>query len=85
MLPLSTPIIGVDGREVYEIFIPKGTRILTSQLRCNRDPEIWGVDAGEWKPEQWLSPLPQSVLDAKVPGIYSHMCVNYVFQDSVSS
>lgn len=65
----------MNGREVREIFLPKGSRILTSQIHCNRDPEIWGPDASEWKPERWLNPLPQSVLDAKIPGIYSNMCV----------
>jgi hypothetical protein len=33
--------------------------------------EIWGEDAEEFKPERWLSALPQSVSEAKLPGIYS--------------
>ena len=32
-------------------------------------------DALEWKPERWLSPLPQAVIDAHLPGVYSHLYV----------
>lgn len=39
----------------------------------NQDPEIWGPDSGEWKPERWLSPLPDSVLNARIQGVYSHL------------
>ena len=45
-------------------------------MSCNRDPAIWGADARVWKPERWLSPLPDTVTDAKIPGVYSHL---YVF------
>lgn len=72
-MPLSEPITGLDGRPVSEIFIPKGTRIVVSLVHCNRDRAIWGPDADEWKPERWLTGLPDSVADAKVPGIYSHL------------
>jgi cytochrome P450 len=27
----------------------------------------------EYKPERWLSPLPDSVADAALPGVYSQM------------
>ena len=42
-------------------------------LGLNRDKEIWGPDADEWKPERWLQPLPRSVEDAHIPGIYSNL------------
>ena len=73
ILPLSTPVKGLDGRDMHEIFIPNGTLVLISALNSNRNPEIWGPDALEWKPERWLSPLPSSVTDAHIPGIYSHL------------
>ena len=39
----------------------------------NTDPELWGADSYEWKPERWLSPVPQAVVDARIPGVYSHL------------
>ncbi|KAG5634716.1 hypothetical protein H0H81_001005 [Sphagnurus paluster] len=72
-VPLSTPVKGIDGREMHSIMIPKNTKVFISILNANRDPALWGPDAHEWKPERWLSPLPQAVTDAKVPGIYGNL------------
>ncbi|PPQ74553.1 hypothetical protein CVT24_004347 [Panaeolus cyanescens] len=73
ILPLSQPIIGVDGREISEIFVPKGTTVMCGLMASNRNTDIWGPDADEWKPERWLEGLPDSVSDAHLPGIYSHL------------
>ena len=73
VVPLSTPVMGIDGREMHEVVVPKGTTILISILNANRDPAVWGPDACEWKPERWLSPLPDSVIDAPTPGAYSSL------------
>lgn len=73
VVPLSTPIKGHDGSEIQEITIPKNTQITVSILNTNRDPDLWGPDVLEWKPERWLSPLPKAVLEARVPGVYSHL------------
>jgi cytochrome P450 len=81
VLPLSAPITTLSGKTVDEVFVPRGTKMFVSLLHCNTDPEIWGPDAAEWKPERWLSPLPDSVADARVPGIYSHMSVTKSFSD----
>lgn len=72
MLPLSTPIKGVDGQEITQVTVPKNTDVLVSIMSTNRDPTLWGADSHEWKPERWLSPLPDSLLDARIPGVYSH-------------
>ncbi|KAG5634386.1 hypothetical protein H0H81_002149, partial [Sphagnurus paluster] len=64
-VPLLTPVKGFDGREMDSILVPKGTRIFMSLWNANRDVTLWGPDAEEWKPERWLSPLPQTLLDAK--------------------
>ena len=75
-MPLSNPIRGVDGTMIHEIFVPKDTAVVIGILSSNRSKAIWGEDAEEWKPERWLSPLPDSVSEAKVPGIYSNLCVS---------
>ena len=76
VLPLSKPIQGVDGQTISEILVPKGTDIYLGFRACNTNRALWGDDALEWKPERWLSPLPDSVSEAKVPGIYSNLCVS---------
>lgn len=73
VLPLSEPIRGIDGTLMHEIAIPKDTSISVGILACNRNKAIWGEDATEWKPERWLSPLPTSVENAHIPGVYSHL------------
>ena len=79
VLPLSEPICGINGIWMKEIPIPKNTRIVVSIRGCNRNKSIWGEDAHIWKPERWLSPLPESVIDARIPGVYSNMWVDMVF------
>ncbi|KAJ3513699.1 hypothetical protein NMY22_g14961 [Coprinellus aureogranulatus] len=32
-----------------------------------------GPDSYEWKPERWLSPLPDTLANAKIPGVYSNL------------
>ncbi|KAI0713881.1 cytochrome P450 [Earliella scabrosa] len=73
VLPLSTPIRGVDGKQITEIPIPRDTTIFANLRQCNTDPELWGEDADEWKPERWLQPLPHAVEEARVPGIYANL------------
>ncbi|KAI0760478.1 cytochrome P450 [Fomes fomentarius] len=73
VLPLSKPIRGLDGSTIHQIPIPKDTVVIAGLLSSNRNKAIWGEDAMEWKPERWLSPLPEPVTDAKIPGIYSNM------------
>ncbi|KAH9073511.1 cytochrome P450 [Lactarius deliciosus] len=72
VLPLSSPIRDVDGCEVHEIFVPKNTNVFVQIHNLNRDPSIWGANAAEWKPERWLAPLPQSVTDANIQGVYAN-------------
>ena len=73
ILLLSMPLHGVDGQLIYELAIPKGTQVMVGSWICNIDKSLWGEDAEEWKPERWLSPLPQSLIDARIPGVYSHL------------
>jgi len=89
-LPLSSPITGKDGRLMDNINLQKGDSVIVSALNCNRNPAIWGADAEEWKPERWLSPLPETVSENKIPGIYSNLitfagghrsCVGFKFAE----
>ncbi|RXW14179.1 hypothetical protein EST38_g11674, partial [Candolleomyces aberdarensis] len=73
ILPFQKPIKSTEGESLDSIFVPKGSRIMCSLSKCNTDPDIWGPDAHEWKPERWLAPLPNSVQEAHVPGVYSHL------------
>jgi cytochrome P450 len=75
VLPLGSPIEGLDGTQINEIPVPKGTRIFVNIVGCNVDPTIWGNDSHEWKPERWLQQLPGSVSSARIPGVYSNMLV----------
>ncbi|KAF8896616.1 cytochrome P450 [Infundibulicybe gibba] len=73
VLPLANPIRGVDDQEMHQISVPKNTVINLSILNSNRNPAIWGADSYEWKPERWLGSLPETLVDARIPGIYSHL------------
>ena len=75
ILPLSKPVKCTDGRQRSEIFMAKGTNIIVSAFGANCNPGLWGADSYEWKPERWLSPLPEAVVEAHMPGIYSHLRV----------
>ncbi len=73
ILPFSKPVKTTSGSEVTEIVVPNGTTLMLSILGANTNPEIWGEDSYEWKPERWLNPLPEKVGEAHMPGIYSHL------------
>ena len=72
VLPIMEPIRAVDGTVMTEIPIPKGTTVITNLPACNTSKAVWGEDAREWKPERWLQPLPRSVEEAHIPGIYAN-------------
>ncbi|THH06777.1 hypothetical protein EW145_g3848 [Phellinidium pouzarii] len=74
VLPLKWPIKAIDGKtEIKEIHVPKNTNLLISITAANLCKSIWGDDAEVWKPERWLKPLPESVADAHLPGVYSQI------------
>uniref|UniRef100_A0A0W0FPV3 Cytochrome p450 n=1 Tax=Moniliophthora roreri TaxID=221103 RepID=A0A0W0FPV3_MONRR len=73
ILPLAVPVTCPDGSIVTEVALPKNKQLFISILNSNRNSAIWGEDALEWKPERWLEPLPSSVTEANIPGVYSHL------------
>jgi cytochrome P450 len=44
-----------EAGEVELLHLPKGTKLFLSIVGCNRSKEVWGEDAGVWRPERWLS------------------------------
>ncbi|KAF5337020.1 hypothetical protein D9611_002915 [Ephemerocybe angulata] len=89
-LPLSNPIRTMDGKEIQSVYVPKDTLINVPIQAVNEDPGIWGPDSYEWKPERWLSPLPDSVHEARIPGVYSNVmtfiggsraCIGFKFSE----
>ncbi|KAI0333101.1 cytochrome P450 [Cubamyces sp. BRFM 1775] len=73
VLPLSAPVRSIDGSSIESIPVRKGTRILVDIEASNCNKEIWGEDTDEWKPERWLKPLPSTLEEAHIPGVYSHL------------
>ncbi|CAL1702598.1 unnamed protein product [Somion occarium] len=73
VMPLSSPIRGRDGSMITEVPLPKGTDVMVGLLGSNVNPAVWGEDAEVFNPERFLSPLPDSVTDAHVPGVYSNL------------
>lgn len=73
-MPLSEPMRCVDGSYTDSIFVPKGTNVMLAHYSANRNKAVWGSDADQWKPDRWTSgKMPQSVLDAKMPGVYANL------------
>nr|BAK09403.1 cytochrome P450 [Postia placenta] len=90
VLPLSKPMIGVDGSVMSEVPVPEGTLIVLGVLGANTNKARWGADALEWKPERWLSPLPSTLTEAATPGVFSHImtflggkraCIGFKFSE----
>ncbi|KAI0058905.1 cytochrome P450 [Artomyces pyxidatus] len=71
-VPLSEPV-QTSGGAISSLFIPQGTNLLVDVGGVNRDPRIWGADAEEWRPERFLAPLPESVAEARIPGVLSNL------------
>lgn len=79
MLPLSEPVRGRDGSMISQIPLPKNTTVFIGLISANTYKGIWGPDGHQWKPERWLSPLPEAVTESKIPGVYSNLCVQSRF------
>ncbi|KAI3603506.1 cytochrome p450, partial [Moniliophthora roreri] len=73
VVPLGTPVTGTDGSQITEVFFPKGSDVYISLIASNRSEDIWGPDAKEWRPERWLQPLPSTVAEARIPGVYANL------------
>lgn len=54
VLPLSDPIRGRDGKMLHSIFVPQGQTVSIDIMQVNRNKDLFGQDANEFKPERWL-------------------------------
>ncbi|KAF7364386.1 hypothetical protein MSAN_01099300 [Mycena sanguinolenta] len=85
IMPLAKPYIDPQGNSHDSLPIPKGQRIHIPILGIHTDKEIWGEDAGEFRPERWEK-VPDSV--SAIPGVWAnlltffagpHNCIGFRF------
>ena len=79
IMPLSQPFVGTDGTTIKEIPIPAGTSIVIGIQASNLNKNVWGDDVLEFKPERWMSALPETVTESHIPGVYSNLLVPDVY------
>ncbi|KAJ8583434.1 cytochrome P450 [Rhizopogon salebrosus TDB-379] len=72
VLPLSQPITKRSGEVIYELPVPKGTRIVASIAAYNRNKDIWGEDAHIFNPERWLDGIAKEKKATSL-GVYSNL------------
>ncbi|KAJ7250082.1 cytochrome P450 [Mycena haematopus] len=60
VLPLSNPYVDGTGKSHDTLLIPKGLIIHIPIWTVNTDKDIWGDDAGEFKPQRWEN-IPEAV------------------------
>ncbi|KAJ7830482.1 cytochrome P450 [Mycena leptocephala] len=70
VLPLSKPYIDKTGKSHDTLLIPKGQIIRLPILIIHMDPETWGDDAAEFRPERW-----EHIPDASsaVPSVWGNL------------
>ncbi|PPQ72758.1 hypothetical protein CVT24_012798 [Panaeolus cyanescens] len=82
------PLAKVDWKgcgEVNHLRVRKGQRIVVGLGTLNKSEEVWGVDAGEFRPDRW-DDVPEAAIH--VPGVWGNMttflggprsCIGYKF------
>ncbi|KAJ7915756.1 cytochrome P450, partial [Mycena leptocephala] len=71
VMPLSSPVTGVDGTIMDTINVPKGTLCYIAIGASNHDKQVWGEDALEFRPERWVNGKADSVT-TKLCGVYGN-------------
>ena len=67
--PVSVPHAATEDVKFHGYDIPKGTIVFANLYANHRDPEIWGEDVEEFRPERFLSPDETTVVrhEALIP------------------
>ncbi|KAE9396151.1 cytochrome P450 [Gymnopus androsaceus JB14] len=73
VVPLSKPVRGVDGRDITEVILPKGTMVDISIINSNRNTDFWGPMRWSGNPKDGFLPFRILYTNAKIPGVYSHL------------
>ncbi|KAF8754698.1 cytochrome P450 [Rhizoctonia solani] len=77
-LPLQQQVMSSDGKTTMtHVPVKKGMQIYISLDAANRDKQIWGDDANEFRPSRWLEELPLSVKDSNLPSAYSSIGIKF--------
>ncbi|KAJ7501754.1 cytochrome P450 [Mycena galericulata] len=71
VLPLSTPIMGLDGIPINAITVPKSTTVYIAIAAANHNKHIWGADALEFRPQRWTNGKADAVT-TKMCGVYGN-------------
>ncbi|KAJ7124284.1 cytochrome P450 [Mycena epipterygia] len=85
VLPLVTPCVDSEGTSHNSLRIPKGLNIRIPIADVNTDPNLWGTNADEYRPERWEK-VPEAVNG--IPGVWAnlltflagpHNCIGFRF------
>ncbi|KAJ7120737.1 cytochrome P450 [Mycena crocata] len=77
--PIGVPHQSIEDDWYEGYFIPKGTICIPNAWGMNKDPEVYGADVDEFKPERYLdkdgnlAPLPPALADTKDEGHVSYV------------
>lgn len=83
VVPLHDPIRDMKGNVLHELYLKKGTRIMTSITAYNRHPDLWGSEPHIFRPERWLEMKEPEVKFGVYGNLYLRLvpCVNEIADD----
>ncbi|KAL0057874.1 hypothetical protein AAF712_015468 [Marasmius tenuissimus] len=70
VIPLSESFVDLCGQRHDALRVRKGQTIIIPIVAINKDKNLWGEDAEEFKPERWAK-LPEAV--TSIPGAWGNM------------
>ncbi|KAG8878195.1 hypothetical protein FRB98_006327 [Tulasnella sp. 332] len=70
IIPLAFPVVGKDGKEIFELFVRRGDSVRLHNYASNTRKDLWGDDALEFRPERFEK-LPEAVNE--VPSVFAHL------------